>query len=515
HVEALLRMKNPIRVVVIEPEPAVAWAALGARRLEGLLGDPRFQLLLTEPSHRFRNQLDTALLSGVVAGGWTLQAFPSYARRHGDHIEELNRWLFDTVRAHRVNVATYQRWMEPWIDNVMMNLKHVVGRPFVDHWLGVWRGHAAILVAAGPSVTPNLPLLASLKGKVPIVAAGSGLGPLVEAGIEPDLVVSVDSGAANYRHFQGRRLSAPLAFSPEVYPRIVDEHRGPLIPMASMGGTSFHYVCSLAGFHPSRIPSGPSVANATLALLRALGANPIVLVGQDLAYPDGRSHAAGVPTATAIDPDRRDLLLVEAVGGGQVPTDDALQAMRRWTERYLAGAPDLRVINTSTMGARILGTEELGLPEAVERLRLDDAAGLTDAFAGPPPEDRRDRPAILALELDALLRRIVDDTASAQRAVEQVADAGRRVLGRLSKKTVRASRLKAALDEFQRRRRRLEEMTAYRHFLRYVLNYRRLVLAQVQHDLEPWLNRYLDACSLMNEALGALRAAAGRHLGTP
>src|SRR5690606_38448509 len=131
------------------------------------------------------------------------------------------------------------------------NLKYVAGRPFVDRWFGVLTGQPAVLVAAGPSVTPNLPAIARLKGKVPIVAAGSGLGPLVQAGIEPDLVVSIDSGEANYRHFEGRDLAAPLVFSPEIYPRIVEEYRGPLVPMATMGGTTFQYICHLAGVRPS------------------------------------------------------------------------------------------------------------------------------------------------------------------------------------------------------------------------------------------------------------------------
>lgn len=513
HVEVLLRIRKPVRVMAIEPEPAVAWALLRTRPLERLLGNPRFQLLLTEPRKQFHAELNTAVLSGVAAGGWTLQVFPSYARWYAGDIEELNRWLIDTVRSHRGNVATYQRWMRAWIHHPIDNLKYVAGRPFVDRWFGVLTGQPAVLVAAGPSVTPNLPAIARLKGKVPIVAAGSGLGPLVQAGIEPDLVVSIDSGEANYRHFEGRDLAAPLVFSPEIYPRIVEEYRGPLVPMATMGGTTFQYICHLAGVRPSLIPSGPSVANVAVALLRALGANPIVLVGQDLAYPGGRSHAAGVPTAVEIDVTRRDLLMVEGVGGGRVPTDRGLQAMRYWLEEYLAAVPDLCVINTSQVGARIRGAQEMTLGEAVRRFHLDQARSLAGVFADPPAHGHHAPPA-LAQPLETLLHRIADDAVSAQRALDQVRDAGSRALDLLSKPSPRASRVQAALAHFERRRARFEESAAYRYFLREVLNYQRLALAQVQDDTKSWLKRYLVGCQRMSEALETLQAAVRRQLGT-
>lgn len=515
HVEALLRAKKDLRVVAIEPDPDVAGVALRSRRLDRVLGDPRFRLLLTDPPGEFRRGLDTAILAAVAAGGWEFHALPAYSRLYAGEIADLKQWIVRAVKAHRVNISTTELWAGPWVENVIANLDHIVHRPFVDQWFGVWQGQPVILVAAGPSVTPNLPLLRDLKGKTPIVAAGSGLGPLVEFGIEPDLVVSIDSGPNNYRHFEGRQLRSPLVFTPELYPRIVKEHHGPLIPMASAGGICFGYVCHLAGVAPARIAMGPSVANITLALLQALGAGPVILVGQDLAYPDGRSHADGVPTAKVIDPDRRDTLLwVESVRGEQVPTSTVLQAMLHWTERYLGANPDLQVINTSTVGARIRGTQELTLAEAVARYGLDRSGGAVDAFRGPPPASHRRGPLAITLDADDLRRRIADDAASTRSLVDAAAGAGDRLLTLLRGGSRRASRLRSALLELERRQRRLEETVTYRSYLQGVLHYRRLVLAQSVGDLETWLPRYLDACSLMRSALDALEeAAAGVPLG--
>src|SRR5690606_3587507 len=153
--------------------------------------------------------------------------------------------------------------------------------------------------------------------------------------------------------------------------------------------------------------------------------------------------------------------------------------------------------------------------EAVKRFRLGQVAGVTDAFSSPPPGDHQSLPVILDLEPAHLLRRVLEDVASVQRALQRVSDAGHRALTRLATGTRRASRVQASLADFDRRRRGLEKTPAYRYFLLHVLNYRRLILAQAQDDPEAILKRYLDACDFMSGALEALRASASTHAGTP
>src|SRR5690606_28441693 len=122
---------------------------------------------------------------------------------------------------------------------------------------------------------------------------GSSFNPLLDFGIEPDLIVSIDGGEANYTHFAGREIKAPLAFAPVIHPRILEEYSGPLLPMPMDQGL-YNYILECSGNSAEFLPAGPSVANTTLALMAEMGFNPIILVGQDLAFPGDQYHAEGV-----------------------------------------------------------------------------------------------------------------------------------------------------------------------------------------------------------------------------
>src|SRR5690606_1954035 len=100
--------------------------------------------------------------------------------------------------------------------------------PGINPLLTCFRGRPGIIVSAGPSLEQNVHLLSSAKGRALIIAAGSTINPLLKRAIEPDILVSFDSGQGNYRHFENLRMPhLPLVYVPTIYPRIVEEYVGP------------------------------------------------------------------------------------------------------------------------------------------------------------------------------------------------------------------------------------------------------------------------------------------------
>jgi hypothetical protein len=155
---------------------------------------------------------------------------------------------------------------------------------------------------------------------------------------------------------------------------------------------------------PSSFSRGGTVAFSALQLAHLLGADPIVFVGQDFAFAEGRTHAEGAIYNDRYDPQAppADYVRVAGVDGAPVVTSRLLQLYLLHMQDYLlqrAARVATRHINTSTMGAQIGGTT---------------LATLDDVLAPYPP--LADSPRTL---MAALLARRTPPAAAAQAAALQ------------------------------------------------------------------------------------------------
>jgi hypothetical protein len=111
------------------------------------------------------------------------------------------------------------------------------------------------------------------------------------------------------------------------------------------------------------------VANVAFDLARKLECNPIILVGQDLAYTGGMSHAKGTAYEyrTVKDNEDRGLFEVEGFDGEPVQTDRVMYSFLRWYEIAInATKAEVLVIDATEGGAKIPGTQVLTLAEVIK-----------------------------------------------------------------------------------------------------------------------------------------------------
>jgi hypothetical protein len=100
-------------------------------------------------------------------------------------------------------------------------------------------------------------------------------------------------------------------------------------------------------------------------------ANPIIFVGQDFAFVDGHTHATGCVEDQVFDAGAlpKDYFHVPGVGGRPVVTNRIYHSYHLFMQNYLVDfaklKPMIRHINTSTVGARVQGMEEMGLEAAL------------------------------------------------------------------------------------------------------------------------------------------------------
>ncbi len=208
-----------------------------------------------------------------------------------------------------------------------------------------------IIVAAGPSLDDNIEFLRQNQGRKTIIAVGTVFRKLMENGIVPDIVTILDPQERTYRQIEGLEdQSVPMLLGVTAYWRFAANYQGD------------KYLVPLTGVHEETESEeawaiGGTVTHLAIEAAIRFGAGSIYLVGVDLAYPNGVSHAEGTMDRTVKG--TADMLPVEGVGGTVVYADSMFIAYRRWIEDRIALTPQITYYNMSRIGAKIAGTKEV------------------------------------------------------------------------------------------------------------------------------------------------------------
>lgn len=123
--------------------------------------------------------------------------------------------------------------------------------------------------------------------------------------------------------------------------------------------------------------TGKSVTNMAFKIAEYMGCDPIVLVGQDLAYAsDGQSHVSGADHARdglATSPLTMQKTKVLGNNGEMLDSLDTWIGMLKRFEFDIDKAKgSYKVINATEGGARIKGTEVMTLQEVIDKYLQDD-----------------------------------------------------------------------------------------------------------------------------------------------
>lgn len=176
--------------------------------------------------------------------------------------------------------------------NMVDNIDHLDGLPYFDRLRDLCCGRPGVVVATGPSLDCALPHLSGIQGRAVVFAVDSAAAILHRAGITPHFIACLERVVAT------ERLVAEIPQSPSwlvalpvVSRKTFQAYTGPRMLMFSRGLT----YSWLFGKNVPTCLLGASSATMAFAGLQVLGCDPIILVGQDLAFDrhSQRSHAGG------------------------------------------------------------------------------------------------------------------------------------------------------------------------------------------------------------------------------
>ncbi|MHB8986332.1 MAG: motility associated factor glycosyltransferase family protein [Eubacteriales bacterium] len=244
--------------------------------------------------------------------------------------------------------------------------------PGISRWMGKYVNQPMLLVSAGPSLTKQMSLLREVnkKGSAVIGSVGTALTPLIESGIKPDFVMISDPQEVIIEQLENVRPSdIPLFYLCTASARAVACYPGPKNVVWQKGFREAEI--QAAGRHEPLVQTGGSVATCLLDLMVQMGGNPIALVGQDLAFTGGKSHADGTHGLRSVDSEAAALQIDDFYKTGKVSTSRNLYAYLRWFEHYVRDRKEpARFWNCTEGGAYIEGWKHASLEDYLQNSGL-------------------------------------------------------------------------------------------------------------------------------------------------
>lgn len=281
--------------------------------------------------------------------------------------------IFATLKnaARQVMVLTGNDSLDSFIglENILKNVNHIYSNPGVDTLYGKFAGRPGVLVAAGPSLNKNMHLLEGLQKRALIISCDASFIPVMNKGIKPHLVTSlertpgIDLFYSSIEDFSGIYFVA----LPILMPETIDAFKGNKF-IAYRGFSHFDWLEEEKG----TLSVGISVANLSFQILAKLGCDPIILIGQDLAYAEnGDTHVKGDIFGSRCEHIRsRPVIELEGNDGKPVKSEKLWAIMKNTYEEDIAAYKGT-CINATEGGAKILGTVVMPFKDAIEKYCLE------------------------------------------------------------------------------------------------------------------------------------------------
>jgi hypothetical protein len=272
----------------------------------------------------------------------------------------------DMLRYHMVGLATWNQYGKHICDNDVGNTPEFASVPGLEHLTDAWKDKPAICIAAGPSLKKDLPILLkhpALK-KVGVIAVGTLFAALRQIGHDPDMVTTIDFQRLNWTD---QFINIPLDDAPSLvylhstYPSTV--RRWPGSRFINMNSSDYvEWLKQFGGEVKADASHVQTVAHLSLHTALVLGANPIILLGQDLSMPIDDHHAPGARVQDrSPNEDPNSHLEVANHQGEKVWTRHSFLSMQTVFHRIVAQHPNRRIINSTSNGLAIEGAEYIPL----------------------------------------------------------------------------------------------------------------------------------------------------------
>lgn len=285
---------------------------------------------------------------------------------------EFQKFKLELLRKSTLSFALLQDRLHGYqpFKNFCQNLRHLPNSFYVNQLEGAFKGMAAIVCGAGPSLQEAIPFLKKLSNHALIIAGGSTLAALSSQGVPIHFGVAIDPNLEEYRRFKNSfAFDVPLIYSTRVHPSIFQTCNGPFGYMRSgIGGAAELWMEEEIGLNGPLIGEALSIESIAVtpiatALAAFFGCTTILFSGVDLAYIKGKHYASGVVqedtvSISSLDADKiaeGRILRRKNYAGKQIHTATRWLMEAQSLADFAKKHKEIAFFNTSSEGLRIKG----------------------------------------------------------------------------------------------------------------------------------------------------------------
>lgn len=260
-----------------------------------------------------------------------------------------------------------------FVQNMLFNCEDMIGEYAINQLYDEFNNIKdiekvpAIIVSAGPSLDKNVDDLKLADGKSIIIAVDTAIKSLLNHGIAPHIVVTIDPHKPPVLFMHKNFKNISMVMSEQSNKDLCNIHNGKRFYFSSPDSYLSSLYKKIKGESLMMAETGGSVANNAFSLAQILGFKKFILVGQDLAYPDNKFHADdayGGGDYRQIELGNR-YCIVEDIYGGNVVTEKNMNQYRKWFEDKIE-YDKLDVIDATEGGAKIHGSKIMTLKDAIQ-----------------------------------------------------------------------------------------------------------------------------------------------------
>jgi|GEM_PF-1939290 len=272
-----------------------------------------------------------------------------------------------------------------WTKNSILNMSDLKESRPAGFYEGSFSKKPCLLISAGPSLKANLEKIREFKDKFVTIALAPAYKVLVDAGIIPDFVAFADP--INFPNFvKGTEEileNINIVMGTRADNSILNyKTASRILYFSDIDPIATHFQSNISD-NVGLYKSGGTVSIMSYYFAKALGCDPVICAGLDLAFIDNKTYADGRELEVspdgkinAICPDsvndtfNKNLTYVKDRNGQMIPSRDDYALFIRQFEDILEKEINPRIINTSTSGAYIKGMEYMEFEQVIDSLDL-------------------------------------------------------------------------------------------------------------------------------------------------
>ncbi len=222
-------------------------------------------------------------LSETSIGGLRILEWPASVKARPRAAEQAGKALSTVIHRYSGNISTTAAFGRIWVKNTLRN--------YMDLQMVVVPGEVSepvVLAAAGPSLESTVDILKKYREYFQLWALPSSLPALMDAGIEPQLIITTDPGYWSRLHSRYFSGNIPLAMPLTAAPR---QNTDSPILLISQNTPGENYLLKNSQWPRLHLASMGTVAATAIELWKSISTGPLIITGLDLCWYDLRSHA--------------------------------------------------------------------------------------------------------------------------------------------------------------------------------------------------------------------------------